>query len=469
MRVPFLGIGLASKSPYVTAKKLQNIYAETRPQGEKSTLVAYGTPGLTLFADFGDTPIRGAMEVDTGSLAYLVHRGTFYSINNAGVKTALGTLLTTDGRVSMETNGVQIMIVDGFYGYIYNTQTLAFTQITDPDFPANPTTVTTMGRRFVISISNTGRFYWSAIDDGLSWNALDFANAETNPDSTVAVLASNGQLILFGSRTSEYWGNSGALDQPFSTIAGTATEWGLAAIWSVAKYDNSIAALYKNRMGEVMIAKLAGYLPQKISNPDVDSIINSYSTVSDASAYSYMLGGHPMYVINFPSAGATWMYDGSTKIWTQLKSANSTRHRVQFAFPYLSSMMGTDYSSGRLYRIDSDALTDNGDSIQRIIVSENIASPDGDRFVVNKVRLDMEVGVGTTTGQGSYPLIGLEVSRDNGKTWGAQMWRTLGELGKYKTRVEWTRLGSGYSFVFRITITDPVKVTFVSACINPDD
>jgi hypothetical protein len=117
------------------------------------------------------------------------------------------------------------------------------------------------------------------------------------------------------------------VDTAFTEIRGTATEWGLAATWSVAKFDNSIAMLVKNRMGQVMVAQLAGYLPKKISTPDLDSIINGYSTVNDASAYSYMLGGHPMYVINFPSAnamgGATWLYDSSTSIWTQLDSLGS--------------------------------------------------------------------------------------------------------------------------------------------------
>jgi hypothetical protein len=45
--IPLFGLGQASKSPFVTAKYTQNLYAETRPQGEKSMMVAYGTPGET--------------------------------------------------------------------------------------------------------------------------------------------------------------------------------------------------------------------------------------------------------------------------------------------------------------------------------------------------------------------------------------------------------------------------------------
>ena len=544
-KISILGLGVASKSPYVTAKIMQNVYAETRPEGEKSVLVGFGTPGLELFCDFGASPNRGALEFEANNLLYVVNRGTFYSVNNSGVKTALGTIGTTSGRVSMSDNGTQIVLVDGTAAYCYTTATASaapqtvtvttrsgteatittgaphglssgcivtmagntpagyngvytvtvtgtssFTYVMNADpgansvlgsytitpfvqitsgLPANPTTVAFLGGRFVFTHANMGRFYWSELYDGLIVNPLSYSNAETNPDPLQAVWASNGQLVLYGTKTTEYQGNSGALDSPFSSISGSSTEWGLAARWSVAKYDNSVAALYKNRMGQVMIARLSGYLPQKISTPDIDSIINSYSNVSDATAYSYMLGGHPMYVISFPSANATWLYDGSTSMWSPLKSLGLLRHRGEFGVSFNSKSMVADYSNGRIYIISAVNLTDNGDAIERSIVSENIQVGDMDRITVDLLRLDIQVGDGASNGQGSSPEIGLEVSRDNGNTWGAQMMRTMGALGNYATRVEWARLGEARSFVFRFTVTDPVQFTIISATVNPKD
>lgn len=393
--IPLFGIGQASKSPYVTAKQITNLYCEVRPQGEKSALVAYGTPGLEApLVDFGATPIRGGREFPALSVCFVVHRGTLYEVNNAGVATARGTLLTTSGRVSMSDNGVQVMIVDGQYGYIYNTSTNAFAQITDGDFPANPTTVTFLGRRFVCSFQGSGRFYCSDVDNGLSWDALNFANAETNPDPIIAVWTSNGQLALLGSQTTEYWGLSGAVDFPFALISGTATEWGLAATWSIAKYDNTMACLMKNAMGEVIVARIEGYVPKPISTPDMAAIINGYTNVADATAYGYMLGQHAMYVITFPSAGCTWMYDGSTGFWSSLKSYGLTRYRGEFAFPFLNAIVVADYDVGRLYRIGPTTHTDNGDTIEREIIGETIRAPGGEFLDINCMRVDMEVGVG---------------------------------------------------------------------------
>jgi len=466
--IPLFGPGLRAKSPYVTAKELVNLYCETRPAGEKASLVAFGTPGLSLFSDLGATPIRGSIRPSIGSVAYIVHRGVFYEINAAGTTTARGALLTTTGRVSLEFNGVQVMLVDGTYGYIYNTSTNAFAQITDGDFPANPTTVTYLGLRFVVSVRDSNSYYWSDVNDGLSWDALNFASAEASPDPITAVFASNGQLALLGSATTEFSGISGDQDAAFAALQGSANEWGVAARWSVAKFDNTFACLMKNRMGQVMVAQLAGYLPKKISTPDIDSIINRYSSISDATAYSYMLGGHPMYVISFPTQATSWLYDGSTGFWSQLRSSGLTRHLGEFGFSFDdSSYLVADYSAGRLYRLAIDTYTDNGAMIVRQLVTENIAVPGQVLISADKLRVDMEVGVGLATGQGSNPQIGLEVSRDNGKTWGAQMWKTFGVAGKYEELVEWRRLGTSRTFNFRLTVTDPVPVTFVAAALNP--
>lgn len=466
--ISLFGIGQASKSPFVTAKQLTNIYCEVRPQGEKSSLVAYGTPGLSApLVDFGATPIRGGLEFPSMSVCFVVHRGVFYEVNNAGVSTNRGTLLTTTGRVSMSDNGVQVMIVDGSFGYIYNTVTNVFAQITDVDFPANPVTVTYLGRRFVVNFIGSGRFYCSDIDNGLAWQALNFASAETNPDPIFAVWASNGQLALFGSQTTEYWGLSGAVDFPYSLISGTSSEWGIAAIWSLAKYDNTVAGLFKNRMGQVIVAKVNGYVPEKISTPDLDAIINGYANTADASAYSYLLGGHSMYVISFPSAGYTWMFDGSTGFWSSLKSYGLTRYRGEFAFPFLSAIVVADYDVGRLYRISPTSYTDNGDTIEREVISETIRAQDGQFIDMNCMRLDCEVGQGLVSGQGSNPQIALSISRDNGKTYGPDVWKDLGPMGEYSTRVEWRRLGSPRVATFKLRMTDPVPITLVSAALNP--
>lgn len=469
MRIPLFGIGLQGKSPRVTAKKLQNFYCEFRPEGERTRVVAYGTPGLVLFADFGDTPVRGMCSFEPADLLYVVHRGTLWEVNNAGAVTSRGTLDTTSGRVSMTHNGLQVMIVDGTEGYTYTLASTTFAKITGVDFPDNPEVVAFQDGYFIVNDSGTGRFYISALYDGTAWDALDFASAETNPDDLINIIADKGELILWGPVTAEFWGNTGAADFPYARIQGAASEWGLAARWSLAKFDNSLIGLVKNRMGEVMVATLAGYLPRKVSTQDLDTVINGYSSVGDATGFSYMVNGHPMYQINFPTADASWLYDGSTGIWTKVKGYGIGRHRAEIQAHLVAKTIVSDYEDGRLYRLDDDAYTDAGSPIEGEIIGEHIESADRGRFPVERLRLDMETGVGLVSGQGSDPQVMLQVSRDNGQTWGTELWASAGKIGEYKKRVEWRRLGSSDSHTFRLRITDPVKRVIINAMVNPDD
>ena len=55
---------------------------------------------------------------------------------------------------------------------------------------------------------------------------------------------------------------------------------------------------------------MQGYQTVPISIPDLDYLINNYSTVEDAQAFSYKIGGHSMYEITFPTAGETWIMTG---------------------------------------------------------------------------------------------------------------------------------------------------------------
>jgi hypothetical protein len=124
-------------------------------------------------------------------------------------------------------------------------------------FPFAADTCTFMDGRFIIQKHTLGQFGWSPPTTA-RWDALDFATAESDPDNLVRVMADSGILLLFGDRTTEFWGDSGAADQPFSRIGASAIEWGLAARWSLCKFDGSLMFLRRNKLGAVQVCMLTG-------------------------------------------------------------------------------------------------------------------------------------------------------------------------------------------------------------------
>lgn len=464
MRIPLFGLGIQSRSRAVAAARLQNVYIENRPAGEKSAVAAYGIPGLDLFVDAGDTPWRGLIPVETTSFFYGVHRNTLYKVDNSGTRTSLGTLNTSTGRVGMAHNGDVILIVDGTNGYTYKISSNTFARVLDADFLNGAKTCAWLDQLFIVEDGEK----FATSPDGTAWVATERAVAESSPDGIVRVISDHGELNVLGAVSTEYWVTTPAVDFAFQPIKSATAEWGCAAQWSVCKANDSMAFLAKNGDGQASVVRLNGHVPQVISTPDLDDIINGYASVSDATALAYKVGGHPFYQINFPNADASWLFDALSNRWTAIKSEGMGRHRGEMSIQFLSRTIIADSANGRLYKVNPDTLTENGDDIEVELISETLRF-DGERFPVDRLRLDMEVGVGAVTGQGSIPQVMLQASRDGGNTWGAELWANVGEIGKYKTRVEWRRLGSSDQWTFKLRMTDPVKKVFVSACINPED
>jgi len=263
--IPLFGTGLKGKSPTVTSQKHLNLYAQIDQQGDKTQLSFYGTPGLDLFSSAnGDTPIRGWYAV--GDYLYYVHRGTLYKIDNAGTRTSLGSLNTTTGSVNMSYDGSVILIVDGTNGYTFTIGSSTFAQILSANFPNGARTCGWLDGYFMVDAGGTSDSFFISTN-GTTWNALDFATAESAPDGLVRVFVDHGEVLLFGGSTTEFWGNIGAQDFPFQPVKGSTQEIGLAARWSLCKFDSGVVGLMKSIQGQVVIMQFMGYQAKKISSP----------------------------------------------------------------------------------------------------------------------------------------------------------------------------------------------------------
>ncbi len=175
----------------------------------------------------------------------------------------------------------------------------------------------------------------------------------------------------------------------------------------------------------------------------------------------YLLDGHPMYQLNLPSHNRSFLFDGSTNVWSELTSSDA-RHRGEIGVSYLSNRYVTDYDTGKVYKLKRDVYSDNGTPIVRELTGRHF-EVGMDWFTVNRFILDIEAGVGISTGQGSNPQVMLQYSVDNGHTWSEELWTAVGAAGEYQTRVEWWRLGRFRDAIFRIKFSDPVKFVIAGA------
>lgn len=468
MRItPIFGNGIANKSLPVTAQRRLNVYFENRPDGDKTNIAVFGTPGLVTKATLA-TKARGLYGLQ--STLYAVAGTQLYSITTGWAATALGTLSTSTGSVSMASNPSTLIVVTGSNGYLYNYSTAAFTQITSSGYPTAAQTVTFVGGYFVCEQPGTQYFWVSDLFDGSTWNALSFASASQSSDLIKAVDSLVGNLVLFSERHIEFWQNVGATPEPFQPIISATSEIGLAATFSRAHINQTICFLGMNPQGAVQVAQIQGYNIQIISTTDLDDIMAGFGTVTDAVGLGYVIDGHPMYQLTFPTENRSFLYDTSTGLWSEVQSGTSPflyakRHLAQYGTYFNGRAVVSDYDNGNLYWFDANTFTDNSQTIVREVVTRH-GSVDFNVFTIDELYLDMETGVGLQVGQGSAPLVTVEVSKDNGRTWSTPRQLSAGTVGSYGTRVVSRRFGSSRDFVFRFRMTDPVKFVITNGAVS---
>ena len=470
MKTPILGSSYVVRSVNAADNRMVNLFPEIIPEGGKEPAFLNRAPGLKLLNTIGTGPIRGLWAFSSNDADAFVVSGTqLYKINTSYVATLIGTVANT-GPVSMSDNGTQLFIACNGPSYIYNRATNVFAQITDPDFPG-AVTVAYLDGYFVFNEPNSQKMWVTALLDGTSVEPLDFASTEGSPDGLLAVISNFREIWAFGTNSIEVWFDSGATDFPLQRIQGAFNELGCAAPYSIAKMDNGLFWLGRDRRGQGIVYRANGYTGQRISTHAVEWQIQQYTNMSDAIGYTYQQDGHSFYVLVFPTANTTWVYDVATQAWHERAGWDNgafIRHRGNCQMAFNNKILIGDFENGNVYAFDLTDYSDNG-GVQKWLRTWR-ALPTGQnnlkRTAQHSLQLDIESGVGLNLGQGSDPQVMLRWSDDGGHTWSNEHWSPIGKIGEYYKRVFWRRLGMTLKLrdrVYEISGTDPVKIDIMGA------
>jgi hypothetical protein len=383
------------------------------------TIQGTGVTALTVITALGTG--SGGVGTYTVSTSQTVSSTTLYGLN-------FSQLPTTDGAF---TGGTNVDIVDNYF--VYNR----------PD---------------------TQQFGCSNALSPIS-GSTNFSSKDGAPDDLVTLIVDHREIYLLGETSSEVWVDQGTSPFPFTRIPGTSTQHGIVAPFSVARLGNSFAYLSKNNRGTAQIVQMNGYIPQRISTHAVENSLNG-QTITDAVAWTYQLEGHEVYVISFPTLQLTWCYDIATQMWHKWLYTNNLgqyeRCRGNCAAVFQGYVLVGDYSNGKIYHLDRNVYTDDGQNVKRLRRAVHLTT-DLQRQYFEELQLQFQPGVGLSTGQGDDPQAMLRWSSDGGSTWSNEHWTTIGKIGKYTNRAIWRRLGTARDRIFEVSVSDPVKAVIISA------
>lgn len=427
--------------------------------GSKSVKFLLGVHGLTSVVELGvvEDEIRGMIQLN--GVGYVVRGNGFYSVSSSFVATPQGNLASSFGPVTMAVNGLQVVVCDGQDLYIYDIAADTFGAITDVDFPG-ASAVDYMDGFGVFTQPDSQVLWVTGLQDFTTIDALDFASAESSPDNLIRPYVEGATLYLFGQSTIEPWYSSGAADFPFTRISGGTVDRGLGAKFSVASEDNAVFFLGDDGI----VYRLSGSQISKISTPQLDYEVSQMTDYSDARGWTYSFGETKFYVLTFPTAEQTWVYDFATQLWHERSSYLLGRWRAEWSMQLGGRVIVGAYNTNKLYYIDQNVFTEDGETIISTHIFPAVHSEQ--RIQHNQFEVDIESGVGLISGQGSDPIMLLSWSDDGGRTWSNEVNMPMGKIGEYKRRCEARRLGSSLDRRYKISISDPVKRVVHGAYLN---
>lgn len=452
----FCGPSYTSQSLNAECQTCLNLYPEAI-ETKSGYYAMYPTPGKRLAYDLGPIgPIRGLYTLN--GRTYVVSGTNFMELKADGTSQFRGTVVSDGGPVSMAGGPTQVLIASALSAYVYNTTDNSFTPI-----PDQITDVLQVGYTdgFFFALLKSGKIQSTSVTSGIDalvWPGDSAILVEVFTDTPNAIFFDHREMWVFGPKAIQPYVDAGDVPFPFDVIQGAFIESGLAAPFSVAKLDNSIFWLGSDERGQGVVRRANGYQAVRVSNHAVEFAIQGYGKISDAIAYGYQDQGHEFYVLSFPTANKTWVYDAATGMWHERGFWNSqagvfTMNRALYhTFNFGMHLVG-DPTAGKVYEQDISILDDNGSEIRRVRRAPHISN---EQNMTSYNRLQIYLETGLATFDGPRPPTRYVLESSGGILWSV----TVNDVGVVKaTKVtsgepQLLRFSASTGTIWDVTVTD---------------
>jgi hypothetical protein len=349
-------------------------------KGERAYLTQ--RPSFDVFEDAGthisDARGRAIIYWDETSGLYILNNGTLYKnsqSNSISTSPAAGTQ-----KCKFLILGSVLILLDaendqGFT--ISNSDAVA--EITDTDFPPKQTPPIPLAHggavldKYLFVLGTDGIIYNSAINDASAWSALDFREAERDPDAGVYIGKHHDNIVVYGVSTIEFFYDAAnTTGSPLSRRQDVAYNTGCATGESVWEEGDRSFFIGTNFSGAIGIYTLENFQIRKVSTSTFDSYLTNAITKEGFSATGSGTSaqGHIFYMLTIYSTPSdispviTFVYDDTTGVWGEWETSINGISK----FP----LMSWTKRQGAIQRFGEGILS-NGDLIS---INDNLNTQD---------------------------------------------------------------------------------------------
>lgn len=422
MKIPFPVATSPGAKLQESGGRIVNGYVEELGDQAPNKTVIRRVPGMLNFGTSARTGYRGSIVV--ANVLYSAFNGKLEKWTSAGLASVnVGNLNGTKRGFFAANNNTtpDKWFVDPDGNIAVFTPTSVTNAWPDVNLPAVNSTDFLDG--YGVFTTGDGRAFATGLNT-TTVNALSFGKAEAKPDGLVRVVAWGGRLLLFGNQSTEIWINAGTTPFPFAR--SVVIPRGLLGPYCVSGYEDGFTRGPVFVSDDNCIYKLDGYTPVKVSNSDLEGLIEAVADKTTIECTSYISRGHAFWQIACPAW--TWVLDITTSQWAEGDSYLVTRSRRSGAINAFGKWLTGDTANGNLQQITSTANDETGSPLRLRIESGPVSSFPGGT-TVGRADFYFTTGVGIATGRDpdqTDPDVEISWSDDGGLTWSFPILRKLG-------------------------------------------
>ena len=335
IQIPFPDSTMPGTRFQESGGRIINSYIEPLGPAAPSTVIYRRAPGQLTFGTTTRSGFRGGIQVD--ATLYTAWNNRLVTFTNVGGAAADVGALTGTAKGFFARNvrvtagppaGPDVVFVDpDGNSAVINGVTIG--TLTRPTDMGAPNSVCAMDGFFVFTVSD-GKV-WASDNNSVNINALSFGTAENKPDGLTRGVPWAGQLFLFGPSTTEVWANAGTVPFPFQR--SVVIPRGIAGPFCVSGFEDNFSRALVWVADDNTVVRLNGYLPEKISPPDLDGLIERVTDKRQLEMSCFISRGHAFILLS--SLTWSWVFDLNTNKWAERASHLQKRSRITggvFAF-----------------------------------------------------------------------------------------------------------------------------------------
>lgn len=275
------------------------------------------------------------------------------------------------------------------------------------------------------------------------------------PDNTLALCSNGSRLYTFGERSYQVFQYNDSGNFPFTSPDTAAKLVGIKAVYSLSQLGDYTLWLGSSDLGNNGVyLNIGGVDSKRISTPEIEREFASFSTVVDATSQIWQENQHIFYVITFPTANRTFVYDIKENSWHERCSIDKKNKRNAWRYRFATLDKNGDLlfaTENALVKQSKDSWTEHDGTPMLRLRSGGVIYNNYSNFYIDAITFELNNGqMPRMENEDAY--ICMRFTTD-GSDWSDKEVLNIGGVGSYDYDCTFYQFGMSKCFTIELSST----------------